>query len=202
MAEKVRLAVFISGSGTNLQSIIDGCKSDSIPGEVVLVVSSTSKAYGLERAKAAGIEGVVYRRKRFPDGGAADEYLLELLERHKVELIALAGYLKMVPPAVIREYRNRIVNIHPALLPKYGGKGMYGLNVHRAVIEAGDKESGASIHVVDEIYDHGRILAQEKVPVFPEDTPDELASRVLKVEHTLYPRVLKELCEQIQKEKS
>lgn len=201
MADKVRIAVFISGSGTNLQSIIDNCQSDFIPGEVVLVVSSSKKAYGLERAKAAGIDGEVWRRKRFRDGETADKYLVDLLAKYRVDLIALAGYLKMVPPVVVSQYRGRIVNIHPALLPKYGGKGMYGYHVHRAVVESGDKESGASIHIVDEIYDHGRILAQEKVPVFPEDTPEELASRVLKVEHKLYPRIIKELCAEIQKGK-
>jgi len=202
MADKARMAVFISGSGTNLQSIIDSCVSGAIPGEVALVLSSKDGAYGLVRAQQAGIDTVVYRRKDFPDGKAADEHLLNLLAQHQVDLIALAGYLKMVAPVIIQRYRRRVVNIHPALLPKYGGKGMYGEHVHRAVIEAGEKESGVTIHVVDEIYDHGDILAQEKVPVFPEDTPEELAARVLKVEHSLYPRVLKELCEKILKEKN
>ena len=202
MVDKARMAVFISGSGTNLQSIIDSCASGAIPGEVALVVSSNDDAYGLVRAQQAGIDTVVYRRKDFPDGKAADEHLLTLLARHRVDFIALAGYLKMVAPAIIQKYRRRVVNIHPALLPKYGGKGMYGEHVHRAVIEAKERESGVTIHVVDEIYDHGDILAQEKVPVFPEDTPAELAARVLRVEHSLYPRVLKELCEKILKEKN
>jgi len=202
MASKARIAVFVSGSGTNLQAIIDGCASGAIPGEVALVVSSKDDAYGLVRAQQAGIDTAVYRRKDFPDGKAADDHLLGLLERHQVDLIALAGYLKMVAPAILRRYRRRVVNIHPALLPKYGGKGMYGEHVHRAVIEARDKESGVTVHVVDEIYDHGDILAQEKVTVFPEDTPEELAARVLKVEHSLYPRALKQLCDNILKEKN
>jgi len=202
MNDRVRLAVFISGSGSNLQSIIDRCADGTIPAEVALVVSSSPEAYGLVRAEQAGIEGVVYRRKDFPDGQAADEHLLSLLESHRIDLIALAGYLKMVAPAVITRYRGKIVNIHPGLLPKYGGKGMYGHFVHEAVVKAKEKETGVTIHVVDEIYDHGAILACEKVPVFPEDTPDELARRVLKVEHVLYPRVLKELSEKIAKEKS
>jgi len=202
MADKARLAVFVSGSGTNLQSIIDNCARGYIPGRVVLVISNRSDAYGLERARKAGIDTLVYKRKKFPDGETADRYLLDLLQKYDIDLIALAGYLKMVAPPIIQKYPGRIVNIHPALLPKYGGKGMYGERVHRAVIEAGDKESGASIHVVDEIYDHGKILAQEKVPVLPDDAPKDLAARVLKVEHNLYSRVLKGLCEEIVKEKN
>lgn len=201
MAEKVRLAVFISGSGTNLQSIIDNCANGFIPAEVALVVSNKTDAYGLVRADKAGIDGVVFSRKSFPDGAAADAFLLELLHKYRIDLIALAGYLKMIPPAVIQAYRHRIVNIHPALLPKYGGKGMYGGRVHRAVLEAGDTESGASIHYVDEIYDHGKVIAQEKVPVRPGDTPEDLAARVLRVEHRLYSRVLKELSEKIMEER-
>ena len=202
MGKQVRLAVFISGSGTNLQSIIDRCADGTIPAEVALVVSSDPEAYGLVRAEKAGIERAVYRRKDFPDGQVADDYLCGLLDRHQIDIIALAGYLKMVAPEIISRYRGRIVNIHPGLLPKYGGKGMYGHFVHEAVVKAREKETGVTIHIVDEIYDHGTILACEKIPVFPEDTPDELAQRVLKVEHTLYPRVLKELSEKIAKEKS
>jgi phosphoribosylglycinamide formyltransferase-1 len=202
MAEKAHLAVFISGSGTNLQSIMDRCADGTIPGEVVLVLSSNPGAYGLVRAQDAGIDTAVYRRKKFPDGDTAEKYLSELLADHDVDIIALAGYLKLLPPPVVRKYRNRIVNIHPALLPKYGGKGMYGHHVHEAVLASGDKESGVTIHLVDEIYDHGKIVAQEKVPILPGDTPDDLAARVLVVEHELYPRVLKEMCEEILKEKN
>lgn len=202
MGNRVRLAVFISGSGTNLQSIIDRCADGTIPADVALVVSSSPEAYGLVRAEKAGIETAVYRRKDFPDGRAADDHLLGLLAGRRIDLIVLAGYLKMVAPAVIGRFKGRIVNIHPGLLPAYGGKGMYGHFVHEAVIKAREKETGVTIHVVDEIYDHGAILACQKVPVFPEDTPDELAARVLKVEHTLYPRVLKELVETIAKERS
>jgi phosphoribosylglycinamide formyltransferase-1 len=202
MADKARLAVFISGSGTNLQSIMDRCADGTIPGEVVLVISNKQDAYGLLRAKKAGINTVVHRRKRFPDGKAADEHLLNLLVRHEIDIIALAGYLKMIPPPIVRKYRNRILNIHPALLPKYGGKGMYGHHVHEAVLASGDTESGVTIHLVDEVYDHGKVVAQEKVPVLPGDTPDDLAARVLAVEHELYPRVLKKLCAEIVKEKN
>jgi len=166
-----------------------------------LVISSRSEAYGLVRAEKAGIERVVYRRKDFPDDNAADIFLLNALEKHQIDLIALAGYLKMVSPSVIKKYRHRIVNIHPGLLPKYGGQGMYGEHVHEAVIASGDKESGVTIHFVDEIYDHGLILAQEKVPVMIGDTPETLAERVLRVEHALYPKVLRGIAEDILKGK-
>ncbi len=201
MADKVRLAVFVSGGGSNLQSIIDHCASGDIPGEVLLVVSNKKKAFGLERAEKAGIDNFVWKRKKFANGKEADEFLLAELTNRRIDIIALAGYLKMLPPIVIDKFRGKIFNIHPALLPKFGGKGMYGQRVHRAVIEAKETESGVTIHAVDEIYDHGEIIAQEKVPVFEEDTPEELASRVLKVEHTLYPRVIKELAEHILKER-
>lgn len=199
---KVTLAVFISGSGSNLQAIIDHCANGVIAGSVKLVVSSRDDAYGLVRAQKAGIPTAIHRRKDFPDGAAADAHLLNLLAQHYIELIALAGFLKMVPPAIIRAYQNRIVNIHPGLLPKYGGKGMYGHFVHEAVLTAKEPETGVTIHIVDEMYDHGRVLVQKKVPVLPGDTPDTLASRVLSIEHTLYPQVIKDLCETIIKERS
>lgn len=200
MADKLRLAVFLSGGGSNLQSIIDKCSEGYIPADVALVVSNSQKAFGLERALMAGIEGVVYRRKKFPNGETAYNWLLDLLIDRKIDIIALAGYLKLLPPPVVSAFKNRIFNIHPALLPKFGGTGMYGMKVHRAVIEARETESGVTIHKVDEIYDHGEIVAQEKVPVFPEDTPDELAARVLKLEHSLYPKVLKTVSEKLLKE--
>jgi formyltetrahydrofolate-dependent phosphoribosylglycinamide formyltransferase len=201
MAEKIHLAVFISGGGSNLQSIIDCCHEGEIPAEVSLVVSNKEDAYGLVRAKQAGIDRLVFYRNKFPDSDSAGKYLLSKLQDYNIDMIALAGYLRKLPPTVVRNYRELIVNIHPALLPKYGGKGMYGLNVHRAVIEAKEKESGVSIHYVDEIYDHGEVIAQDKVPVLPEDTPEELAARVLKLEHSFYPKVLKELSEKMLKER-
>jgi phosphoribosylglycinamide formyltransferase-1 len=201
-APKVKLAVFISGSGSNLQSIIDHCADGTIPAEVALVVSSRDDAYGLVRAQKAGIPTSIYHRREFPDASTADKQLLDLLATRSIELIALAGYLKMIPPAIIRAYRDQIVNIHPGLLPQHGGKGMYGHFVHEAVLARGDKETGVTIHIVDEIYDHCRKLAEERVAVLPGDSPDSLAARVLAVEHNLYPRVLKELCETIIRERS
>jgi len=188
-----RIAVFLSGGGSNLQSLIDATKSGILKAQVVYVVSSKRKAYGLERAAKEGIDSAVFKPKKYPSPEAAGEDLLNKLKKRGVDYIALAGYLSLLPPVVVQTYRNKIVNIHPALLPKYGGKGMYGHHVHEAVLAAGDKESGVSVHLVDEIYDHGRVLEQMRVPVLPDDSPDTLAARVLKQEHKLYPRVLQKL---------
>lgn len=190
---KARLAVFISGGGTGLQSIIDASGRGDLAAEVVWVVSSTKKAYGLERAARAGIETFVFRPKKYPTPEVAAEDLLVRLQERKVEYIALAGFLKLVPAIIIRAFPRRILNIHPGLLPKYGGKGMYGHHVHEAVLAAGDKESGPTVHLVDEIYDNGRILEHVRVPVLADDTPEKLAARVLVEEHKLYPRVIDNL---------
>jgi len=190
---KARLAVFISGGGTGLQSIIDASGRGDLAAEVVWVVSSTKKAYGLERAARAGIETFVFRPKKYPTPEAAAEDLLIRLQERKVEYIALAGFLKLVPAIIIRAFPRRILNIHPGLLPKYGGKGMYGHHVHEAVLAAGDKESGPTVHLVDEIYDNGRILEQVRIPVLADDTPEKLAARVLIEEHKLYPQVINNL---------
>ena len=199
MNRLAQLAVFISGSGSNLQAIIDRCQDGTIPAKVALVVSSSPDAYGLIRAEKAGIDRVVHRRKDFSDGAAADQQLLNLLQSHRIDLIAFAGYLKMVSPVIISRFRGRVVNIHPGILPRYGGKGMYGLHVHEAVIANKERETGVTVHLVDEVYDHGQILACQKVPVRPDDTPETLAARVLEVEHALYPAVISDLCDKILK---
>jgi len=190
---KAKIAVFLSGGGSNLQAIIDASKAGILNGEVVLVISNMRKAYGLVRAEKEGIDTFVFKIKKYdtPEKGFDD--LLAKLKKYDVEYIALAGYLKLLPENVIQSYKGKIVNIHPALLPKYGGKGMYGHFVHEAVIESGDTESGITIHLADEIYDNGKILHQVKVPVEKDDTPDILAARVLKQEHLWYPRVLDKL---------
>ena len=188
-----RVAVFISGGGSNLQSLIDATKSGILDARIVLVVSSSSKAYGLERARKENIDTFVYRPKKSDSPEMAADDLLARLKEHEIDFIALAGYLKLLPANIVRAYRNRITNIHPALLPQYGGKGMYGHHVHEAVIANGEKVSGLTIHLVDEIYDNGRILHQEKVPVEPGDTPETLADRILEQEHKWYPRVLNKL---------
>jgi len=188
-----RIAVFVSGGGSNLQALIDASKSGLLAGKVVLVVSNMRKAFGLERASREGIETFVYKVKGYDSSEAAEADLLARLQEQKIEYIALAGYLKLLPRRVVQAYHGHIVNIHPALLPKYGGKGMYGHHVHEAVLAAGDKESGITIHLVDEIYDNGKVLKQVTVPVMPDDTPDSLAARVLVQEHRWYARVMDKL---------
>lgn len=193
MSVNARVAVFLSGRGTGLQALIDAAKEGRLSAEIVLVVSNNPEAFGLERAKNAGIATYVYNAKAFPSPLQAAEGLLSRLLESRVEYIALAGYLKMIPSLVLRAFPRKVVNIHPALLPKYGGKGMYGHFVHEAVIAAGDKESGATVHLVDEIYDHGATLEQVRVPVLAGDTPESLAERVLQEEHKLYPIALQKL---------
>ncbi len=191
--QTARIAVFLSGGGSNLQALIDDSKAGLLSARIVWVVSSSAKAYGLTRAENEGIETFVFKPKKYPSPEAAAEDLLSKLQERKIDYIALAGFLKLLPSSVVAAYSKRIVNVHPALLPKYGGKGMYGHHVHEAVLASGDKESGATVHLVDEIYDHGKILDQARVPILPDDTPDSLAARVLEQEHKLYPRALNKL---------
>jgi phosphoribosylglycinamide formyltransferase-1 len=192
---KARIAVFVSGGGTNLQSLIDAAGDGRLDAEIALVVSSLRKAYGLTRATDAGIPTLVFKDKKYSSPEEAGSDLLAKLEDHQIDYIALSGYMRLLPAAVVTAFRNRIVNVHPALLPKYGGQGMYGHHVHEAVLAAGDTESGATVHLADEIYDNGRILEQSTVAVLPDDTPETLAARILVQEHELYPRVLQKLIE-------
>lgn len=184
---ELSIAVFASGGGTNLQSLIDSSKRGEIGGRISAVISNNSGAYALERARNENIASYHISGKKFPEKGQFLSEILRTLENHKVNLIVLAGYMKLLPVEIVRKYRNRILNIHPALLPKYGGKGMYGMNVHQAVIESGDRISGATVHFVDEIFDHGVILIQRTVPVSADDDPESLAAKVLKVEHKILP---------------
>ena len=177
MENKVKVAVLVSGGGTNLQALIDKEKGGVITdGKIIRVIASKEGAFALERAKNAGIDTAV---------APSQQEVLEELDSCGAEIIVLAGYMKVLSPEIIEKYRNRIINIHPSLIPKYCGKGFYGIRVHRAVIAGGEKESGATVHYVDEGVDTGEIILQEKVPVKPSDTPEELAARVLEVEHEI-----------------
>jgi formyltetrahydrofolate-dependent phosphoribosylglycinamide formyltransferase len=190
----LRLAVFASGGGSNLQSLLDrfNQRGTASPIRVVLVVSDREEARALERARNASVDAVVTPVAGRPIDYVARE-LLATLESADVDLIALAGYLRLVPPAVVCTFRNRILNVHPALLPAFGGKGMFGLRVHRAVLQSGCTVSGATIHLVNEEYDQGPIIAQWPVPVLANDTAESLAARVLHVEHLLYPTAIEAL---------
>ncbi len=187
---RTRIAAFVSGGGSNFVALHDyqRDRGGAAFGEVVLVVSNKPGCAALTRAADRGIAQVVLERPR--DGDA----LLALLQEHRIEVLVLAGYLALVPPQVTRAYRGKIVNVHPSLLPAFGGPGMYGRHVHTAVLAAGARISGATVHFVDEVYDRGAIIAQWPVPVFEEDTPETLAARVLRVEHALLPRVVELLC--------
>jgi phosphoribosylglycinamide formyltransferase 1 len=180
-----RLAVFASGGGSNLQALIDSF-AENAPVRVVLVVSDRPAAGALERAQTAGIATRVIPVVDRATADVADD-TLRALEEKRVDMVALAGYVRLVPPEVVARYRGRMVNVHPALLPAFGGKGMYGMRVHRAVLDAGCRVTGPTVHLVDEDYDRGRIVAQWPVPILDDDTPESLAARVLRVEHVLYP---------------
>jgi phosphoribosylglycinamide formyltransferase-1 len=181
-----RLAVLASGRGSNLQAIID--HFDNLSREriakVVLVASNRADSPALIRAATASIDIASF------DAADDGSQLLALLRKFRIDLVVLAGYLKRIPATVIREYAGRIVNIHPALLPAFGGEGMYGARVHEAVIDSGATESGVTVHLVDDDYDRGPIIAQWRVPVEKSDTADSLAERVLAVEHVVYPRAV------------
>jgi phosphoribosylglycinamide formyltransferase 1 len=179
----MRVAVAVSGRGSNLEALLRALTGRA-PARVVLVLTNRPEAGGLARARAHSVPAEVLSN---PADGAD---WLARLTHHRVDLLVLAGYLKLVPPAVIARYRHRIVNVHPALLPAFGGRGMYGHHVHEAVLASGARESGATVHLVDEEYDRGAILARGRVPVLPGDTPDQLAARVLEVEHRLLPAVV------------
>jgi formyltetrahydrofolate-dependent phosphoribosylglycinamide formyltransferase len=185
---RARIAVLASGGGSNLQAILDylAALGDDREGEVVLVASNRPDAGALARAKRAGVAATAIRSPHAPD---APELAASLRE-HDVDLIALAGYMRHVPPEVTQTYHGRVVNVHPALLPSFGGPGMYGPRVHRAVVSAAASESGPTVHFVDDVYDHGPIIAQWPVPVYSHDDEHTLASRVLRAEHLLYPRVV------------
>jgi len=189
----VRVAVLASGGGTNLQALIDALgAAPTAPARISRVISNRPDAGALERARRAGIPTTVLRDPQNP---------AELLAAiGDAQLVVLAGYLKLVPGAVVARFRQRMVNIHPALLPDFGGPGMYGRRVHEAVLASRATESGATVHYVDEHYDRGPIVAQRRVPVRPDDTADTLAQRVLAAEHALLPEVLLSLAQRIQRE--
>ncbi len=191
-----RLCVFASGSGSDFQSIIDGVASGLIDGKIELLVASKPDIYAIERAKAAGIEYVVFNKNDYESTVKMYDVLVPLLNEKRIDLIILAGYLTVLTPNIVSAFKNKIINIHPSLIPKYCGDGFYGMRVHRAVIAGGEKESGATVHYVDEGTDTGAIIAQEKVPVLDGDTPESLQARVLELEHKLLPKTVAKLCKE------
>jgi len=180
----MRIAVAISGRGSNLEALLRALRPDA-PAAIVLVVSDRASAAGLEHARSRKIPATVLPDPDDPTGW------LDLLRDYRIDLLVLAGYLRLVPAPVVAAYRGRIINTHPSLLPAFGGKGMYGERVHRAVLASGARETGVTVHLVDEVYDRGAVLAQSRVPVLPDDTAERLAARVLEVEHRLLPAVVR-----------
>jgi phosphoribosylglycinamide formyltransferase-1 len=178
-----------------MQAIIDAIKIGKIDADAACLISNNSKSGAMERAEKEGIPHYHISGKTRPDPEVHDRAIIDTFHKHNVNIVVLAGYMRKVNPRVIREWKGRMLNIHPALLPEFGGKGMWGMHVHEAVIAASKKESGLTVHIVDEHFDHGRILAQMTVPVLSDDTPETLASRVLEKEHQLYPLVLAQISE-------
>lgn len=191
---KKRIAVFASGGGTDLQSVIDAVRQGEIEAEIAVVIGSKAGIYALERARLAGIETAVFDKRDFENLDAMYEALIVFLQKRGVDLIVLAGYLTILTPNIVRAFERKIINIHPSLIPKYCGIGFYGMRVHEAVIAGGETESGCTVHYVDEGADTGAIIAQTKVSVYPDDTPETLQKRVLEAEHRLLPQTVKRIC--------
>lgn len=188
MKVPVQLGVLLSGGGRTLQNLIDRIAQGSLPARIEVVVSSHPGTKGLDRANAAGIPAVAVPYKDYPDAKAFSAAVTEVLDRHPLDLVLMAGFIRRyLFPA---RYEGRVLNIHPALLPKFGGKGFWGHHVHEAVLAAGEKESGCTVHVADRRYDRGPIVLQRKVPVLPGDTPDALAERVFQAECEAYPEAI------------
>ena len=189
----LRLGLLASHGGSNVQAILDAIAQGTLPARAVLLISNNSTARVLERAAAAGVPTAHMSTHTHPAPGELDAAMVAAFRQHGANLIVLAGYMRKVGPGLLAAFPNAVLNIHPALLPRHGGQGMYGLHVHAAVLAAGDRTTGATVHLVDSIYDHGATLAQASVGVQPGDTPESLQARVLQTEHTLYPETLRRI---------
>ena len=190
-----KIAIFVSGGGSNFIAIHRQIIQGNILGKIVMVFSNNPNCGAIKFAEENSIPIFIINAVRYPNPHTRDELLLETCLKAEIDLICLAGFMKMLPQNIVKHYEYRILNIHPGLLPEFGGKGFYGTRVHEAVINTGKRESGATVHFVDEIYDHGPIILQKKVEVMETDTPESLAARVLKLEHELFPEVVKAFCE-------
>ncbi len=192
MNEQLNISVFASGKGSNFKAILEAIETGKINNaKIVLVISNNSDAGVLAIAREHNIPAFHVSRKQFSNNEEFNNRLITLLNHYKSNFIVLAGYMKKIDQIIIRMFKNRILNIHPALLPKFGGTGMYGFKVHQAVIASKEKTSGATVHIVDEEYDHGPIVLQKNVDVDTNDTPETLAAKVRQLEHEIYPEVIK-----------
>ncbi len=189
----MNIAVFASHGGSDMQAIVDGCKNNKINAKVAVVISNNGESMALQRAKKENIPAYHLSAKKSGSEDVLASEILDVLNRYDIDMIFLAGYMRMLHTSILEKYHNRIFNIHPALLPKFGGKGMYSMNVHTAVIEAQEKETGVTIHRVNAEYDSGEIVAQTTVPVLEGDTPEILAARVLEREHEFLVEVIADI---------
>lgn len=189
------IAVFASGRGSNFESLYHAIQKENVSARIVVVISNNSQSGALSLARSFSIPAVHLSQNQFLSVEAFNQQVLDVLHSYNVNFIVLAGYMKKIDASILREFRQRIINIHPTLLPKYGGEGMYGMHVHEAVLKAQEKFSGATVHMVDEEYDHGRILLQDIVMIEENETPETLAAKVLKVEHRILPEVVKMFAE-------
>lgn len=196
----INIAVMVSGGGTNLQALINSEKAGKIPhGKIALVIASNEKAYALQRAKDASISTEVVKRKDYESQDSFDEAIVATLKQHGIDMVVLAGYLSILGTKVIQAYPNKIINIHPSLIPSFCGKGFYGLKVHEAALQRGVKVTGATVHIVNEIPDGGRILKQKAVYIKEDDTPEILQKRVMEeAEWILLPQACEEIAEQLE----
>lgn len=194
MSEKsLRLGILASHGGTNLQAIMDACKQGHLDAEVCLVISNNSDSMALNRAKSDDVKCYHFSGKTHPTPEELDVTLTDTLESHNVDVVVLAGYMKLLGNKTLARYRNRVLNSHPALLPEFGGKGMYGSHVHEAVLRAGEKTTGVTIHLVDEVYDHGATVAQCEVPVLEGDNLEALEERVKVREREFWVEILQKI---------
>lgn len=191
----LNIGILISGGGSNLQAIIDEIEAGNIDGQISLIISNREDAYGLERGRKAGIESIFLDPKAYGTNEGYNLKIVEEFEKRKIGLVVLAGYLRILSKDFIEAYRNRIINIHPSLIPSFCGDGFFGEKVHQAIIDQGCKISGATVHFVDEGTDTGPIILQEAVEVKDDDKPEDLGKRVLEVEHRILPRAVKLFCE-------
>jgi phosphoribosylglycinamide formyltransferase-1 len=189
----LKLGILASHGGTNMQALVDGIEAGRLDAEVVLVISNNSGSGALERARRHHLPHLHLSGASHPDADELDAAICAALREAGAELVLLAGYMKKVGPRLLAAFEGRILNIHPSLLPRHGGPGMHGIHPHEAALAAGDRESGATVHVVDADYDHGLVLRQRRVPVLPGDTPETLQRRVLEQEHQLYAEVVAEI---------
>ena len=188
-----KLAILVSGRGSNMTALIDAIEQGRLHASVDLVLSNNADSQALVTAKEKEINTVYLSSRTHPDSDALDIAMKDVLEQHNIDYVLLAGFMKKIGPKTLAAYKGRMINIHPSLLPKYGGQGMFGLNVHKAVIADGEKETGVTIHLVDDEYDEGDILAQQVVTVAENDSAETLAARVLKVEHVLFAETVQKI---------